>query len=304
MSLDPSLFVPLVPLRAPRSGGLVPRIAWIWLGAAAVGCSSGPPADQLLRPVALGMTAKLDPYYADGNLTLYEVQLPVPLPVERPTQLELRTLGAAAKTPPYPRAPFITADDESIEVHFTLSNLDASTHDVWLLFDPWNEFVRYRPGVTVVDDDVPVPNEGYDLGFSVPGNSRVEGDLTSDDTQEMAIKLAAVQSLLSSAQATSSTSSASGDNSLSTTQLANHIFDSQNRSNDGDPLFSPWVPSVIAGLTGFDVGLRTVAQANIAVELTIDIRDVHGNRIVAQDSNAQEIGVPPAVLSPPAARFQ
>lgn len=287
-------------VQAPARGGGPPQlIRTLFLGVS-IGCSSGPPADQLLRPVALGMTNKVPTYYDDGNLTLYEVQVPVPLPIERPTQAQLRLLGASPKGAPYPRAPFITADDESIAVHFTLSNLDPAEHDVWLLVDPWNEFVRYRPGVTIVDDDVTVPNEGYDLGFSIPGNSRIEGDITPDDTHEIAIKLAAAENILAQSMPMDAQVM---DNSLSTTELVNHIFDPQNRSNDGDPLFLPWIPPVIAGLTGFDLGLRTSSPANVAIEITIDIQDLAGDRIVAQDSDAVQIGIPPVVLSPPAARF-
>ena len=218
-------------------------------------------------PVDLGMTSTIAPYYNDGNLTLYQVNMPIPLPVRRPTADESQGLGPAPSGTPYPHAPFLTAGDESLEVHYVISNLDTAPHTVSLLIDPWNEFVRWSPGVTVVSDDETVPNFGYDLSFWVDALSRVEGDMTQDDTQEIAIKLAAVENVLSQQQTVAT--SAMDNGSPDATTLVNHIFDAQNWSNTGDPLFDPWIPPVIAGLTGFDLGLRTVdGPANIAVEIT------------------------------------
>ncbi|HXX68228.1 MAG TPA: hypothetical protein VEK07_13645, partial [Polyangiaceae bacterium] len=262
---------------------------------------AGSSSDQEIQPVDLGMTSTIAPYYSDGNLTLYQVNVPVPLPVRRPTQAELQSLGAAPAGTPYPRAPFLTDGDESLEVHYVVSNLDAAPHTIWMLIDPWNEFVRYNPGVTVVSDDETDPNFGYDLSFYVDGNSRVEGDLTSDDMEEVAIKLAAAENVISQAAAIST--QAMAGNGTDPTTLVNHIFNPQNWSNTNDPLFTPWVPPVIAGLTGFDLGLRSVnAPANVAVEITIQIQDLNGNRLVAETSTDQ-IGIPPTVISPPEARF-
>jgi hypothetical protein len=89
--------------------------------------------------------------------------------------------------------------------------------------------------------------------------------------------------------------------------VANNIFNPQNRSNSNDPLYTPWIPSVIAGLTGFDLGLRYrcgngCTPPNVAIEITMDVQDLHGNRFVPQDSTEPEIGMPDTVLSPPAAR--
>ncbi len=238
------------------------------------------------------------PYYSDGNLTLYQAQIPVALPVRKPRNGEDQ--GAAPAGAPYPHAPFLSADDESIEVHYTLSNVDDTQHDVWLLIDPWNEFVRWLPGVTVVSDDETIPNFGYDLGFVIPAKSRVEGTITPDDVHEIAIKLASVEKWLASPQAQAGAQA--GGNGFDATTIANHIFDPQNRSNSGDPLYTPWIPPAIAGLTGFDLGVQTRAPANVAVEVTIEVRDLNGNRFVLQEDTAQ-LGPPPAVLSPPSARF-
>src|SRR5262249_3661724 len=83
---------------------------------------------------------QIAPAYSDQQLTMYEVQIPVQLPIRHPTDTERQALGEAE---PYPRAPFLLAGDERVEVRFTLSNLDAKQHVVELLLDPWNEFVRH-----------------------------------------------------------------------------------------------------------------------------------------------------------------
>jgi hypothetical protein len=252
--------------------------------------------------MAVGLTSTAAPYYDDGNLTLYEAQLPVELPVRQPTSAEIKALGAAPAGTPYPRAPFLLASDESVEIQYVIANADSQPQTVWLLIDPWNEFVRYRPGVTVVDDDETVPNLGYDLGFYVAANSKVQGTITPDDLQEIAIKLASTENVLASPIATQATDAAA-DNSLTATQLANHIFDAQNRSNDGDPVYTPWIPPVIAGITGFDLGIRTSSPADVAVQIVMDVQDLNGNRFVTQGSSTKTIGIPKTVLSPPAARF-
>jgi hypothetical protein len=292
---------------ADRGGGAAPK--WVVVAVAgavtvslAAGCVSGS-ADQVTEPVDVGMTDKIMPYYSDGELTLYQVQIPVPLPVRKMTSADVKAVGPAPPNTPYPRGVFLRAEDESVEVRFTISNIDDAGHDVWLLIDPWNEFVRWRPGVTIIDDETTLPNYGYDMQFTVPGKQRVEGTITADDIHEIAIKLAAVEKLLASPQAQSPT--LAGDN-FNANQIANNIFNPQNRSNSvpSDLLYTPWIPAVVAGITGFDLGLRTAEAANVAVEITIEVQDLRGDRFVPQDDKADpQIGVPQQVLSPPGARF-
>jgi hypothetical protein len=294
---------------APRRAGVRPRcerVATLMLGCLGLAAGACAPSgsNQVTAPVDLGMTSQLAPYYSDQNLTLYQVQTPVKLPVRRPTGADLSSLGPAPKDTPYPHAPFLLASDESVEVHYTISNLDDSEHTIWMLVDPWNEFVRYYPGVEVVNDEETVPNYGYDLAFVVPGKSRIQGDLTTDDMKEIATKLASVMKLLASPMAQPG---AANNNGFGATVIANNIFNPQNRSNSNDPLYMPWIPPVIAGVTGFDLGLRsqcdnTCTPPNMAIEITMEVQDLNGNRFVAQDSSDPEMGMPGKVLSPPAAR--
>jgi hypothetical protein len=283
-------------------------------------CSnSNDPNDQVTPPLDLGMTPNMAPYYQDENITIYEAQMPVALPVRQPTDSQLQSLGPAPKGTPYPRAPYLTAGDESVEVHYTISNLDPTDHAIWMLVDPWNEFVRWSPGVTIVSDEETEPNWGYDLVFLVPAQSRIEGTLTSDDIQEIATKLASVENLLASPQAMAaelpdaSADAADDPNAMSPSQYtngfdpaayANNIMNPQNRSNGFDPLYTPWIPSVIAGLTGFDLGLRTydAPTVGLAIEITMEIKDVNGNRFVAWGGTPQ-LGLPPKTLTIPGAKM-
>jgi hypothetical protein len=311
--------------RPPTRVGARPRRAALGvLALALVGACSNGSADQTTPPVDLGMTSGLTPYYSDQQVTIYEVQKPVPLPVRAPSGDDLKALGPAPANTPYPHAPYLTVDDESLEVHYTISNLDSQQHTVWLLLDPWNEFVRWDPGVQVVSDEETVPNYGYDLPFIVPAMSRVQGTITPDDMHEIAIKLASVENLLSQVAPMPGQGMTMGDGGtppndpnannnmpmgFDATSIANNIFNPLNRSNGGDPLYLPWIPPVIAGVTGFDLGLRTTdknAAGNgppeLAVEITIDIQDLNGNRFVEAGST-NILGPPPKTLSPPAARF-
>jgi hypothetical protein len=304
---------------APTLVGIVPLFAVLAGTCVGVGaCSnSGSPGDQITPPIDLGMTPKMAPYYQDENITILESQMPVPLPVRKPTASDLSGLGAAPKGTGYPRAPYLTAGDESIEVHYTISNLDSQSHSVWLLIDPWNEFVRWNPGVTIVSDEETEPNWGYDLSFLVEGQSRIEGTITSDDMQEIAIKLASVENMLASPEAKAAdepdaSADAADDPNAASPQYtagfdpaatANNIMNPQNRSNGGDPLYTPWIPPVIAGLTGFDLGLRSYDAATLAIEITIEIKDENGNRFVQYGSSAAQLGVPPKTLTVPGSKM-
>lgn len=299
--------------KAPIHVGVRPRAfvfaAVVVLGGAASCTQSS--SYQVTGPYDLGMTSSIAAYYSDENTTLYEAQMPVPLPVKAPTG----PLGPAPASTPYPHAPWLTVGDESIEVRYTISNLDSQEHDVWLLIDPWNEFVRWDPGVTIVDDEDTEPNWGYDQEFVLGATSRIQGTLTADDVQEIATKLAAVENMLASPEAMMGDGGALNDGGDTTesvsgyvgnydpTAVANNIFNPQNRSNSGDPIYTPWIPSVIAGLTGFDLGLRTEEPANIAVEITINVQDLNGNRFVSATSTQAQLGLPPKTLSPPGALF-
>jgi hypothetical protein len=249
-------------------------------------------ANQVNAPVDLGMTDTMAPYYSDEELTLYQAQLPVKLPIRAPTSAESKALG---KEVPYSHAPYYVSTDTRIEIHYVLSNLDAQDHSIELLFDAWNEFDRYKPGVQVVSDDQTTPDlSTNDKPWVVPANSRLEGTLTSDDTTEMEVDLATAEAIMANIPPVDPMGP-------SANALMNHAMNVQNRSTVPDPLIQKWIPTTgIPGLTGFDLGIRTTEPANIAVEVTVDITDLNGNRVIAQgDTTDKPIGLPPNMLVPP-----
>jgi hypothetical protein len=254
----------------------------------AAGCSNAGD-EQTIPPVVLGLLDTTAPTYDDGEVQIYEVHSQVELPVRRPKSGE-RPKG---DVDPYPRAPFVLAKDTRITVRFTLSNLDDHTNSVELLLDPWNEFVHYEPGV-VVDDEMTTPNfSGIDRFFVLPPKGRVEGIITPDDMVELATDLATAMELQRRPPA--DTSQFSGP------ALYNRAFNVQNRSSQPDVVLQGYIPPVVDGLTGFDLGLRTYAQAKVAVEIVIDIEDVNGDRVIQEgDSDADPFGRPGDVLQPPA----
>src|SRR5258708_1384151 len=127
----------------PRGEGSSPRRASASRLAAALAIVVAPPlgtpacegghADQIPGPLVLGMTSAMAPSYSDGNTTIYEAQRPVPLPVRRPSSSEVS--GAPPKGTAYSHAPYLLASDESIEVHYIVTNVDDTMHAAWLLVD-------------------------------------------------------------------------------------------------------------------------------------------------------------------------
>ena len=245
--------------------------------------------NQVTSPTVLGMTSTVTPAYDDGEQQIYQVKVPVTLPLRRPTSAEASALKAQD---PYPRAPFLLNSDLQIEIRYTVTNLDPTPHNVDLLLDPWNEFVRYVPGLQIDEDDVLPDQSGYDRSILLAPMSRSEGIITSDDMTELAIDLATVEDIQKHPPT---------DPDADVNGLMNHVFDPQNRSNDGDPLISQYIPKVIAGLTGFDLGLRTVEKANVAVEITIEIVDLNGDRVLPFGSTDSKLGRPGTTITPPGA---
>jgi hypothetical protein len=282
--------------RAPDRAGPRPRMLGFAIAAVtgallAPGCATTG-QNQVTAPTVLGMTNTIAPYYQDPNITLYEVQTPVQLPIRHPSDVELNALAPQSQ-PPYPRYPFLLNTDIRVEIQFTLSNLDPQQHVTELLLDPWNEFVQYAPGVQKISAESTEPNlSGYDKYFILPGQSRVTGTVTSDDTNELEVDLATAEDLLKNPPQPRGL--------LTVTAILNHIFNLQNRSTDGDPLITPYIPKVIAGLTGFDLGIRTSEPANVAVEISINVTDLNGNRVLPADSTGERIAKPQTVLKPPA----
>lgn len=273
-------------MRAPTVRAITGAIAALALASA---CSLTPD-DEVLAPVVLGMAASAEPIYDDGETSIFQVGREVPLPFRRTREGE-RQRGEAD---PYPRVPFHLARDARVTVRFTLTNLDERQHAVEVLVDPWNEFVRYVPGVSVIRDDELLPNfSGIQRAFVVPPTSRVEGIITPDDFVELAADLTVAMAL--------DRRPPDGAGDFGGAALYNRTFNAQNRSTEPDPVLAPWLPAdraSVAGVIGFDVGLRTSERANVAIELIVDVVDLVGERL-AREPDDRPIGRPRGTLSPP-----
>ena len=299
-------------LATPTRGGWRPRIR---------GLSRSSPSLSRLRArtaaatrsrarLAVGMTSTIAPYYSDGQITLYEAQTPVRCPVRKPTSADRAELGAAPKGTPYPHAPFLTVQDESVEVHYVLSNVDSVSHNVWLLIDPWNEFVRWKPGVTVVSDEETIPNNGYDKEYVLPARCRASRARSPRTTSRRSRPSSPrSQTFLASPQGKQTASAMTRQQPRSDAGLQQHLRLPEPLELDAArPLLHAVDPAVVAGLTGFDLGIRMEADArggggagNVAVEITMDVQDLNGDRFVPQDTTDAEMGMPAKTLSPPSA---
>ena len=275
----------------PHRAGTRPQLVTLLVASLLVGACANTDDNQVTQPSVVGMTDKLAATYDDGQLTIYEVQTPVRLPFRKPTDQERSALG---KQDPYPRAPFHVASEERVKIAWTITNLDDKEHAVELLVDPWNEFVRYKPGIQVVNEDVTTPDfSGFDKFIIVPPKSRVQGELTPDDVTELAIDLA-------TAMIIQSKMSSDPNVAQDANGLMNHAFNLQNRSNQPDPLIAPFLPKgAVPGVIGFDLGLRSYEPMNVAVEALVDVQDLNGDRTVPPGQTDNEVNAPGKILAPP-----
>jgi hypothetical protein len=265
------------PERATPSVPSKPGFAWIGAllaASGAVGCAAESDK-QTYEPVALGMTADSPPFYDDGETTIYQVKRPISIPVIPPTEAERMGLGAVV--PPYTRTPWITIQDVRVQVTWTISNLEKQARNVEVLLDPWNEFARYVPGFNVGEEETVPDLSGIDLLMRVEGLSRKKGVFTFDDMDEVATDLATAQNIIG-ANADPATAE-EGVNGL-----VNHAFEIHNRSNDNDLLIKRYIPKTIAGLVGFDIGLRTFDAGNVAIEIITEVTDHNGSRVSTEDA--------------------
>jgi hypothetical protein len=263
-----------------RTGVFAPR----WLVAApgaavlalvAMGCGSK--ADQsTYDPIALGMQSTGAAFYDDGEMQIFEVRRAVSLPIVTPTDAQRASLVTPVS--PYERTPWITKNDVKVQVTWTLSNLDGQHHNIEILLDPWNEFARYVPAVSVGEEKVVPDLSGIDLLIRVDGMQRKTGTFTFDDMDEVATDLATVQNILvMNPPAMGPAMPGAGDG---VNGMINHAFDIHNRSGDTDPLIQRYIPPTIAGLVGFDLGLRLYEKGTVAIEIVVEVKDLGGSRVI------------------------
>ncbi len=240
---------------------------------------------RILDPVQVAMDENVAPIYEDDELTIYEVKRSVPFPIIAPNA---EAMAALENNPmdPYGRQPWITLDDVRVQLSWTLTNLDNEQHTVQLIIDPWNEFGWYYPGLTLVDAEEGeyFPNlSGIDRRFVLEGaskgkGSRRQGVFTYEDVDEMACDFGTVMALINEPPTTLPGGGMIEEGESALPTYVNHAFEEQNHS-ERDPLVSPWVPGVVAGLTGIDMGIRTTEPARVALEVVVEITDQGSGKV-------------------------
>lgn len=269
------------------------------LALVAIGCGESD-EKRTLQPIQLGMTKELQPVYEADQMVIYEVKRPVSFNILTPDDGQLQELQAQP-TPPYPRLPWLQRGDTKVQITWTLSNIDPETHDVEVLIDPWNEFARYWPGMSVTNAqrEEQRPNlSGIDFMYELPGlddsrSSRRHGTITFEDMDELAIDFATVMNIIATAPPPDPTLDASENAAVG---LVNRAFHTQNRSWD-DPIIQPYIPGVIAGLTGIDLGIRTYEPANVAIEIVVEIIDKGSGKVLQRDETGTTFLEPEEMLT-------
>jgi len=243
---------------------------------------------QVMQPVVLGMLETAAPTYDDGQMQIYEAYLPVELPLRQPSDDE----RPKARPIPTPRPPFHLASDTRITARFTLSNLEDKEHTVELLVNPWNEFVRYEPGVIVTEEETTPNLSGINSRVILPPLGRLEGIITPDDFVELATDLGTAMKLHKTPPP--------ADSQFAGPALYNRAFNVVNRSSEPDLVLGPYFPAVVANIVGFDLGLRTYEHAKISVEVVMDIEDLKNDRVIAAYyTDKERVGRPGKALTPP-----
>ncbi len=267
---------------------------FVGLGCAllAVGCGSQEQARNL-QPEQVGMTPDVPPIFDDDEMQLFEVKRGLQFPILDPSPAESDELNQEV-VEPYGRKPWITNKDVKVQLAWTLSNLDEEQRVVELLVDAWNEFGRYYPGMTLIDAEEQTfqPNSSgidhyYVLeGKSAGASSRRHGTFTFDDMNELAVDFATVQAMIKNPPPLPNGAQADPDMMVDPLPVyANHAFNFINHSYD-DLLIQPYIPAVIAGLTGVDFGFRTTEKATIALEIQIEVVDLGRGRV--QEAGSSE----------------
>ncbi len=262
-------------IRTSLSWGFAPLLVGVL--APSLGCSSKA-EKQTYDPVPLGMVSTDTPFYDDGQTTIYQVKRPVSIPIIAPNGDEAKVLRQG-KVSPWDRAPWITKNDVKVQVSWTVSNLDKDGHNIELLLDPWTEFARYVPGVNVGEEETIPDLSGIDLLTRVEGLERKTGTFTFDDMDEVATDLATTQNILKAMPPMAADATANADYGGGINGMINHAFEIHNRSTDNDKLVNYFIPPTVAGLVGFDLGLRMYDKGNVAIEIVVEVVDVPGNRV-------------------------
>lgn len=201
---------------------------------------------------------------------LFIVERRIDLPVSQPADSVIADLqqGAQGRELPFPRLPWVERGDVETQIDFTLSSLDDEERDIGVIVNGYNEFHEYVPGVIEIEDE-PVPEfSQWERVIKLGPGQRYVGTIREDELDEVAVDLATV---------------------VNGAPSSAEIVYSENKSGT-DPRAQPYIPSVVPGLVGVRLGLRTLEAAVVVLEATVRVRDV--NDRLAQDGEAVMVPMP------------
>lgn len=252
--LRPAMRRPVV-VENPRAVGALARREFLLrsLGgalvaaAAPLGCGIAPQG-RTWGPFIVAITQATPALIAGDEASLFQVTRPIGFPIKpRPRDLP-RTAG-------YRHGVWITPNELRTQLSYVISNLEDTDLEVELLVDAWNGSRFYAPQVRLVDDEVEADRSCVQRLMIVPAKGRVEGRVSFDDFERMAIALAGMTN--------------EGNNAPNPF----HLLDPSTELYES-PLSKPYIPAVIESILGFDLSLRTRAAARVAVEATVEAIDL------------------------------
>lgn len=218
---------------------------------------------------SFAITESTPPFFSTDEASLYLVERRVELPIKEPSMEKMQELqNADMGDLPFSRMPWVELGDYDIELDWTISNLDDEYRTVDITINGFNEFHEYQPSFVIDDDEIIPEFAQYERKLRLEPQERRSGTIREDAFEEAAVDLATV---------------------VNGAPNANQVVHPMNDS-DNDPRAEPYIPSVIPGLTGFRLGLRSEGASNIVFEATVRLRD-NEDRIVGE-SKAWELPEP------------
>jgi len=221
---------------------------------------------------AFAMTDAIAPIAEGEEASVYLIESRVEIPLRPPNEDEMAELAMMAAPPPFGSYPWVVLDDLHIEVDVVITNLTAERRDIAFTIDGFNEFHEYVPGLTVSPDgEEVVPNfSQWERTFGLEPGEQYSVTIFERDMDEIAMDLATV---------------------VNGAPNSNEIVHFSNQTGI-DPRAEPYIPEVIPGLTGFRMGIRTGAAANVVAEVSLRVRDVN-DKLSNDATNPDEVWVAP-----------
>lgn len=235
----------------PHKTGAIPRRTALLCAVAVAlvsACGSDPRDARTFGPYVAAIKSDTPAAIAgEDAAAVIQVRRSVALPLKaRPPGLQ--------RTAPYPGGVWFTPSELRVQLNYVITNLEDKEIQVELLVDGWNEFRAYAPQMRVVEEEgVEADRSCVQRPLIIPAKGRVTGTVSYDDFERMATALAIIMN--------------NAPNPFHVLDPTVDLYSS--------PLAKPFIPSVISGISGFDLSLRSRAGAvRVAVEGTVDIIDL------------------------------